>query len=138
MFITHPVCHLKYLAACYLIFYFRRFSLILWKIHCFLTEYHGEKKPNQTTFLENDTKKINTLLWSKTWKCFKLKLLPLKICHLYWNHRTSKHRPTSTHTSETGFLLLFGLFHLLTILPLLNHCSYFPSIPCWGERMCAI
>lgn len=111
------MCHLKYLAVSYQIFYFRRFSLILWKRCCFLMEYRGEKSPNWTTFLENDTKKINALLWFKTWKCFKLKLLPLKICHLYWNHRTSKHRPTRTHTSETGSLLLFGLCHLLTILP---------------------
>lgn len=79
-----------------------------------LTEYHRGK--TQATFLENDTKKINALLWFKTWKCFKLKLLQLKICHLYWNHKTREHHPTSTHTSKTSFLLLFGLCQLLTLL----------------------
>lgn len=131
------MCHLKYLAMSCQIFYFRRFSLILWKRHRFINGIPWGKTPNQTTFLENDAKKINALLWFKRWKCFKLKLLQLKICHLYWNHKTGEHHLTSTHTSENSFLLLFGLCHLLTLFSY-NPSSHFPNIPCWVEGICAV
>lgn len=87
----------------------------------------GEKK-TYSAFLENYTKKITAVLWFKILKCFKLKLLRFKICHLYWNHGTSEHSPTSTRTSETSFLPVFGICHLLPILPY-NPCSYCPWHP---------
>lgn len=45
-------------------------------------EYHGKEKTH-SAFLANYTKRLTAVLWFKTLKCFKLKLLQLKICHLY-------------------------------------------------------
>lgn len=109
----------------------RRFYLNALNFFFFSWSIMGQK--SHSALLANCTKKITAVLWVKTLKRFELKLLQFKICHLCWNRRTSKHSPTSIHTSGNHFLPLFGLCHLLPILPC-NPCSCCPPPPLLRRR----